>query len=691
MTSRIILSAFILVGLSFGLAFGADVDSVEINLVGTGLWSYIDGYAIEGDYAFCAMKFGLMIVDISDPANPVAVSQYYLPVGNGVDVAVSGKYLFLCCRSGDLQIFDISDIFSPTFVTRYDVDGSVEHINLDGNYAYLSITDGFDIVDITDPTVPFRVGGFKGFLFNTPFDIAVRDNFLLAANYDGLTVYDITDPENPVIDTIFETEYTTRGMAVVDTTAYLVTDTAFHIISISDPTNLYLIGTGDCRGRDIEVLGESAVIATIGQVDGVHVYDISDPTAPLSVGFMAQTVYSLGQGGGYIFTSDISSFLDIIDISNPAEPISIGTFFTPDGGTYGMRNIVCDGEYAYIAYGYAGLAIADITDPTNPKMITHGVIPNRTSNVKLVGRKLYVTSTAYDGQGLHIVDINDPENPVVTGTYEYGSPQDVALLGKYAILAGNYGNAEIADISAPANPTFVSNFRLGGITYGLVIEGDYLYAANGMHYLKTIDISDINSPTVIDSIYITQSVYDVVVYKSYLLLSVQGGIYVFDITSDPTAPAQVTFLAIDGHSYHMVPYGDYIVVAAGYSGGLVIADMTDPTIPEIAASYTIPGTIKGVDVFGNYIYAFDTNGMFVFQCNLPSCCLNGGDASFDAAVDIGDAVYLLNYIFKYGMPINCPASADANGDCIVDVGDVVFLINYLARGGATPVCSDCIK
>ncbi|MGB7063147.1 MAG: C1 family peptidase [Candidatus Zixiibacteriota bacterium] len=62
-----------------------------------------------------------------------------------------------------------------------------------------------------------------------------------------------------------------------------------------------------------------------------------------------------------------------------------------------------------------------------------------------------------------------------------------------------------------------------------------------------------------------------------------------------------------------------------------------------------------------------------------------GDANFDQTVDVGDIVYLTNYLYKGGSAPLPPPAGDANGDCTVDLGDVVYLVNYLFKGGPPPV------
>lgn len=63
-----------------------------------------------------------------------------------------------------------------------------------------------------------------------------------------------------------------------------------------------------------------------------------------------------------------------------------------------------------------------------------------------------------------------------------------------------------------------------------------------------------------------------------------------------------------------------------------------------------------------------------------------GDPSHDGVIDIGDAVYLINYFFKGGSAPNPLESGDANCDSVVDVSDVVFLLNYLFKAGPAPSC-----
>lgn len=73
-----------------------------------------------------------------------------------------------------------------------------------------------------------------------------------------------------------------------------------------------------------------------------------------------------------------------------------------------------------------------------------------------------------------------------------------------------------------------------------------------------------------------------------------------------------------------------------------------------------------------------------------TCCSTPGDANNDGACNIGDEVFLGNFVFRSGQcdnppgnPIGCPpecqAEGDANADGNVNIGDEVFLGNYIFR------------
>ncbi|MEE9442678.1 MAG: C1 family peptidase [candidate division Zixibacteria bacterium] len=67
-----------------------------------------------------------------------------------------------------------------------------------------------------------------------------------------------------------------------------------------------------------------------------------------------------------------------------------------------------------------------------------------------------------------------------------------------------------------------------------------------------------------------------------------------------------------------------------------------------------------------------------------ACDYKRGDANSDDNVNVGDAVYIINYVFKNGPGPDRLECGDANCDGDCNVGDAVFLINHVFKDGLSP-------
>lgn len=79
------------------------------------------------------------------------------------------------------------------------------------------------------------------------------------------------------------------------------------------------------------------------------------------------------------------------------------------------------------------------------------------------------------------------------------------------------------------------------------------------------------------------------------------------------------------------------------------------------------------------------NPYHVDQANLEiEVTARRGDADSDRDIDLGDAVFLLNYLFRSGQAPPLLEAADLNCDELIDLADVIVLLNYLFREGPLP-------
>jgi len=152
------------------------------------------------------------------------------------------------------------------------------------------------------------------------------------------------------------------------------------------------------------------------------------------------------------------------------------------------------GDYAYIADSESGLAVIDISDPTNPGTPVYENTMGWSYSVYVSGDYAYVADGGY---GLAVIDISDPTNPG-TPVYEAttGCALGVYVSGDYAyVTAAHLGLAAI-DISDPTNPGTPVYADTTGSAKDVYVSGDYAYVADGDTGLAVVDISDMNNPVI---------------------------------------------------------------------------------------------------------------------------------------------------------------------------------------------------
>ena len=73
-----------------------------------------------------------------------------------------------------------------------------------------------------------------------------------------------------------------------------------------------------------------------------------------------------------------------------------------------------------------------------------------------------------------------------------------------------------------------------------------------------------------------------------------------------------------------------------------------------------------------------------FYCTNPEPPYMCGDATGDEAVNVSDAVHVVNYIFAAGDPPDPLESADVDCNGSVNISDAVWIVNYIFAGGYDP-------
>lgn len=155
----------------------------------------------------------LRLIDISNPNQLIEKGAYSLGGRLALEVTVFGNYAYILFEGnpGTLEIVDISDSANPMYAGIANLPGIGRDISvMEGSaIAYVAYfaddTDkGFQIVDVTDPSLPVVLGSAQ--TVGTPMSISVSGDTLYIASNTGiepniswhLEAFDISDPANPI-------------------------------------------------------------------------------------------------------------------------------------------------------------------------------------------------------------------------------------------------------------------------------------------------------------------------------------------------------------------------------------------------------------------------------------------------------------------------------------------------------------
>jgi len=558
--------------------------------------------AVQGNYAYLGVGPRLVVLDISNPANPMVVGQTEVLPHVVRSVAVVGSYAYVAAVHSGLRIINVSDPAAPTEAGSHDMWWVALGVAVAGNYAYVATGEsGLRIINVSDPAAPTETGSY-----DTPeyaWGVAVAGNYAYVADsWDGgLRIINVSDPAAPTETGSYDTPGRASGVAVMGNYAYVADWEGLCIINVSDPAAPTETGFYDTprSAEGVAVAGDYAYVAN-GSA-GLRIFNVSDPAAPSKASSYNTpgSAHGVAVAGSYAYVADGSGGLRIIDVADPTHPIELGYDTAGDA-----RGVMVAGNYAYVANG-SGLRIISISDPAAPTEAGFYDTPGFAMDVALAGNYAYVA----DGcRGLRIINVSDPAAPTKTGSYDTpGSAHGVAVAGNYAYLADYDEGLRIINISNPAAPSEVGFYDTPEIAWGVTVVGNYAYVANGYDGLRIINVSSPAAPTEAGSCDTPGFAVGVAVAGNYAYVAdLERGLRIINV-SNPAAPSEVSFYYTRGYAWRVAVVGNYAYVADDYAG-LRIINVSDPAAPSEVGFYDTPGWACGVAVVGNYAYVADGDG-----------------------------------------------------------------------------------
>ena len=562
-------------------------------------------------YAVVAAYYSVQIIDMTDPAAPVAVitdDVGGLTTLSGIDgitiTQISGRTYAIAADSwdGNIQIIDITDPASPAPAAAItdDTDGFTTLSGADGvaitqisGRTYAVVTDSWDgsvqIIDMTDPASPAPVAAITddtdGFtMLRGASDIAITQisgrtyAVVTATDDDGVQIIDMTDPAAPA-------------------PAAALTDSVGSLTSLGGPYDVAIT----------QISGRTYAVVTALWDDGVHIIDMTDPTSSTLVAAITDDTdgFTMLAGSRGVAITQISDRtyatvtatddggVQIIDMTDPASPAPVAAItddtdgFTMLAGSSGVA-IAQISDYTYVVvtarYDH-GVQIIDVTNPASPAPVaaitddTDGFTMLRGASdiaITQISGRTYAVVTALRDDGIQIIDMTDPASPAPVAAITDDTDGFTTLSGAdgvaitqisgrtYAVVTA-YGNIQIIDMTDPASPAPVA-----------AITGGY-------SEFTTLDIPHDVAITKISD-------------RTYAIITVGNGAHLIDMT-DPTTPTPAaaiidglggfeTLSRASGIAITQISGHTYAVVAALGDGGVQIINIDGVPVSPAPSPYS---------------------------------------------------------------------------------------------------------
>jgi hypothetical protein len=594
--------------------------------------SYALAMSPEGDLVFIGSGGGIYVTDVSNPQNPVVLSE--VRTRSLVDYCTYdplNKRLYVCAYFSGIEIWDLTDLYNPVRMSRVPTEPYPRSgVAYSGNYIFFTTNESLWTLDITDPYNPSIVDE----LFITNLLISqmlLKNNIIYIVTLNqGLKLVNVSDPLNLQLISsygfISGCEFDISGDYLY---AVNSSSAALTILNISDSMNVSIAGSlniGDYP-MDIVVFNNKAYITKVSTGGGLQIINVENPSSPTPISLYPGDYQFISGIEDYVYLTRNSDF-SILDVTDSSNVQYVSGFEIPGF----VQDISVSGNYAYT--GNNGFRVIDISDSTHPVEVGYADVVGDLAEPANDSLVLFCPNSMTANNTVHIMNVSDPQNPVSLDSYL--SPVmtgDPAVKDRLAFIACWWDGVRILNFEDPENLTLIGH-TMGWVSGGVPgvdycyaqavdVEDNYLYIVDygpfapdeDTYGLYIIDITDPANPNLLNRFQnLTASDYpqDVKVRDGIVYIADgNGGVDVVDVF-DPMNPVVLGYVDLIDGSTGITLEGDYAYVSEYILGGLQIVDISDPSSPALVGWYQPSGCFAlGVDSYNGFVYIAD--GLTGFQ------------------------------------------------------------------------------
>ena len=401
-------------------------------------------------------------LDVSTPGNPLVLSHLHREVDSydlaRIDITTAGEAIVTHVRGASLV--DVSNPASLTYSAYHRTWVDLKQIVRRGNYLFGSYLTyrykiGFFILDISSVAMPLLTSDYliayengagspQMDVFDNRVYLFHEQSYGNTNTARGITVVDVSDVYNPGNEQFFSTNFLSNALAVDSSHIFLSHIDTVYVLNRSNFMLHYKLPLG--WGHSITRFFPQGDTLIVGTGNSVHFLNI--PTATEMGSYLLDTNHSynvngMDISGNYLFVaSDGDSGFLVLDISNLYQIQKVSVMY------YGQcTDVWVSGNYAYLANGYLGVRMVDLTDIYHPQEV--GYYQTERGNARKLAMEGNFICTAY-------LDVMIFENTFISGIDS--SPSSLKE-GKFS-LSPNYPNPFNPETTIPFSLARRSRVRL---------------------------------------------------------------------------------------------------------------------------------------------------------------------------------------------------------------------------------------
>ncbi|UCG43754.1 MAG: T9SS type A sorting domain-containing protein [candidate division WOR-3 bacterium] len=441
------------------------------------------GYVISvcNGYAYIGDRWGLYVVDARDPANLHRVASW------GTDIISVAARNTICCATTDnpnnpgelrFTILNVQTPSSPTPLGSLTGTGGYD-MQFEDTLAFISgyYTGGheFQVLSIADSLHPRLIGEAP-----TPgenkgvWSCIAGGRAFVADRAEGLAVFDISRPDDPVLDTALLDAGWAHDVSVRGSLVVVADDwSGVKILDASSPAQIREIGAVDSTlaipATHTVALQDSFVFTAWNRPPYLRSVWVGDSTRPEMAGGCdgVNLPEDLSLCDTLLYVAAMRRFW-VVNVARPREPVLVGSCVTQDGVRFGLAvqdtfaylmsgqlqiinvawpdaptvvssnsvggatGVAVRDTFVYVPYGYDTLRVFSAADPTALRLLGYAPLQTHAWDVALAE----TTAAVATFNGLELFGLEDPSQPQRRGAVAtpYG-PRRVVYAAPYFYTA----------------------------------------------------------------------------------------------------------------------------------------------------------------------------------------------------------------------------------------------------------------